>query len=124
MAGKSFRERNLTTIALVTIVGTLGALVGSFQLANLPFIAGETYTAQFSEAGGLKVGDPIDIAGVTVGKVTGLSLEKTWVKAEFTSDVHLGKESSAMIKTGTLLGARFVELRPKGSGDLRAESSP
>lgn len=122
---KRFRERNLTAIAAITIVGTVLALIASFQLAKLPMIAGETYTAQFAEGGGLKKGDPVEVAGVEVGKITGLELEETYVKATFTAkDVDLGKDSTAAIKTGTLLGSRFVELQPKGDGVLKADLIP
>jgi phospholipid/cholesterol/gamma-HCH transport system substrate-binding protein len=113
---KTFRERNLTAIAIVSIAGVLLAIAGSFQLANLPFIAGSSYTARFTESGGLKTGDPVQVAGVTVGKVKSVDLEGNTVKVGFTAkDVDLGTSTTAQIKTGTLLGARFLQLTPLGS---------
>jgi phospholipid/cholesterol/gamma-HCH transport system substrate-binding protein len=122
---KTFRERNLTTLALVTLVATVAAIMGSFQLGNLPLIAGSTYTAVFAEAGGLKQGDPVQVAGVTVGKVKSVTLDKATVRVEFNAkDVDLGSETRARIKTGTLLGARYVALYPAGGGELSSSEIP
>jgi len=122
---KTFRERNLTTLALVTIVGTVVAIMASFQLGNLPLIAGSTYTAVFAEAGGLKTGDPVQVAGVTVGKVKSVELDKATVRVKFNAkDVELGSETRAQIKTGTLLGARYLALFPSGGGELESSEIP
>lgn len=112
---KSFRERNLTVIALVTVATLALAIVGSFQLAKIPFIAGSTYTAQFAEAGGLKSGDLVEVAGVEVGTVKSLGLDRGVVKVKFTAKgVVLGSTTTARIKTGSLLGSRFIALTPGG----------
>lgn len=119
----TFRERNLTVLAIVTIVGLLGAIAASFQIANVPFISGARYSAQFSESGGLKVGDPVQVAGVTVGVVKSVELDGAKVVVDFTAkDVQLGRSTTAQIKTGTLLGARFVQLTPLGTGSLESGS--
>ncbi|HSV38484.1 MAG TPA: MlaD family protein, partial [Nocardioidaceae bacterium] len=118
---KSFRERNLTTVALVTVVGFILAIIASFQLANLPIISGSRFHAIFAESGGLKLGDPVQVAGVTVGAVKGVELDGAVVDVTFTAKgVELGDQTTAMIKTGTLLGARFLELSPRGDGSLDA----
>lgn len=115
----SFRERNLTVIAIAGILGLVLSVVVTFRIADLPVLAGTTYQADFAEAGGLKTGDPVEIAGVVVGKVTGLSLDGNAVRVSFTvKKVPLGSETSALIKTGSLLGARFVQLAPAGPGRL------
>lgn len=122
---KTFRERNLTVLATCTLVAMVIAILGTFQLANLPLIAGEKYTAIFSEAGGLKVGDPVEVAGVTVGKVKSLRLDHATVRVGFTVDgVAMGSATTATIKTGTLLGARYLALEPAGSGGLEGDEIP
>ena len=116
-----FRERNLTAVAFVAVASTLLMIIATFRLAEMPLIAGGRHSAYFAEAGGLKPGDPVEVAGVVVGKVKGMSLDGNRVKIDFTAkDVDLGSTTSARIKTGSLLGARFVELRPSGNGDLDA----
>lgn len=115
----SFRERNLTVIAITAVVTLVLAVVVTFRIADLPALAGNTYAADFAEAGGLKPGDPVEVAGVAVGKVKEMSLQGNAVHVKFTvKHLHLGSETKARIKTGSLLGARFVELEPAGSGKL------
>jgi phospholipid/cholesterol/gamma-HCH transport system substrate-binding protein len=114
-----FRERNLTSIAIIAVAATLLVILATFRVAETTFIAGPRYTAYFSESGGLKTGDPVQVAGVVVGKVKKMELDGNRVKVEFTAkDVDLGDATSARIKTGSLLGARFVELQPSGTSDL------
>ncbi|MFC7500623.1 MCE family protein [Nocardioides sp. GCM10030258] len=118
---KTFRERNLTMIAVVSVVTLALLILGSFRIADIPLISGNTYTARFSESGGLKVGDPVQVAGVTVGKVKGIDLDRAAVVVQFTvKDVDLGDQTAAAIKTGTLLGARYISLTPRGDGELKS----
>ena len=115
----SFRERNLTVIAVTAVIGLILAVVGTFRIAELPALAGQSYTADFTEAGGLKTGDPVEVGGVIVGKVTRTDLEGNLVRVRFTvKGLHLGSTTSATIKTGSLLGARFLDIVPSGEGDL------
>ena len=62
-------------VAITAVVGTLLVIVGSFRIAELEIIAGQRYSADFAETGGLKTGDPVEISGVVVGKVTEMTLE-------------------------------------------------
>lgn len=78
--------------------------------------------AVFTEAGGLAVGNDVKVSGVRMGAVTGVSLERGKVLVSFTldSDVKLGRDTTAHIRTGTLLGERMLTIEPAGSGDLAA----
>ena len=82
---------------------------------------GDTYTAAFSEAGGLKADDPVRIAGVRVGKVDKIELEGDHVKVSFLvkTDSEFGTETGASIRVNTLLGAMYLALEPAGSGPAR-----
>ena len=114
-----FRERSLTMIALVTLVTIPAVILATFRLADLSFIAGPEFSAEFAESGGLKTGDPVEVAGVIIGEVTDMRLGSNRVIVDFRAkDVELGNLTSARIKTGSLLGARFIELTPAGDKDL------
>lgn len=78
------------------------------------------YQALFPEAGGLVAGNDVLVAGVKVGTVSAVSLRRGDALATVTVDgsVHLGSQTTAHIKTGTVLGARVVTLIPAGSGTL------
>ncbi|TDD94467.1 MCE family protein [Actinomadura rubrisoli] len=116
-----FRERNPVPIALSAFAVIIVLLVLAMNLDNIPFVAGgKTHTAAFKEAAGLKAGEEVRIAGVKVGKVTGLELDGDHVKVTFRVDdgVRLGDRTEADIKIKTVLGAHFLSLTPRGTGRL------
>src|SRR6478609_1010811 len=116
-----FRERNPVIIGAVSLAVLLGLLLAAFRAQDLPLIGGgDTYTAAFAEAGGLKADDEVRIAGVRVGKVESVELDGDHVKVTFRveSDSGFGRQTSAAIKVKTLLGAMYLSLLPAGSGQL------
>ena len=118
---KPFRERNPVVIGAIGILVIAGMLLAAFRAQDLPVIGGgDTYTASFSEAGGLRVDDPVRIAGVRVGKVEEIELEGDHVKVSFNikTDSQFGDETGASIRVNTLLGAMYLALEPAGSGQL------
>ena len=113
-------ERNPLVIGAVglTLIGLF--LLVAINAGNLPIIGGgTTYAAAFTEAGGLKPGDEVRIAGVKVGTVTGVDLEGDHVKVSFrVSDAWIGDQSRAEIKIKTLLGAKYLAIDPLGRDAL------
>jgi phospholipid/cholesterol/gamma-HCH transport system substrate-binding protein len=110
---RPFRERNPLPIGLAGIAVAVLAALLAFNLQR--FQGGTGYTAAFSEAAGLKPGEEVRIAGVKVGKVTGVDLAGDHVKVKFTSDSPMGDQTRAQIKIKTLLGSHFLALEPAGS---------
>ncbi|GAA3051526.1 MCE family protein [Streptomyces glomeratus] len=107
----------LTVLALLT--------VAAFNADSLPLIGdGRTYSAAFSEAGGLKPGDEVRIAGVKVGKVDGVDLDGDHVKVTFKikGDPAFGTRTGAAIRVKTILGAKYLALTPQGPGRLKPGS--
>ncbi|REE98106.1 MCE family protein [Thermomonospora umbrina] len=121
---KPFRERNPVPIGLASFA-VLGALAfAAANIGDLPIIGGGTeYSAQFKEAAGLRSGEEVRIAGVKVGKVTGMDLVGDHVKVTFEVDegVRLGDRTGAEIKIKTMLGSHYLALKPHGGGRLREE---
>lgn len=73
-----------------------------------------TLTATFDDVTGLLPDDNVKVAGVVVGKVTGISVERAKAKVTFTVDksVKIPSDSSAAIRWRNLLGQRYVYLYP------------
>ncbi|HEU5158774.1 MAG TPA: MCE family protein [Streptosporangiaceae bacterium] len=114
-----FRERNPVPIGLAGLATIAVLLVVAMNLSSIPFIGGgTTYNAAFAEAAGLRENEEVRIAGVKVGKVTGLDLEGDHVKVTFRVDkgVRLGDLTRAEIKIKTVLGAHYLSLDPRGPG--------
>jgi phospholipid/cholesterol/gamma-HCH transport system substrate-binding protein len=86
-----------------------------------------TYKALFTEAGGIVAGNDVTLSGIRIGKVTDVGLDNGDALVAFTikSRYPLGSESTAHIKTGTLLGERVLTLESAGGGKLsRTEAIP
>ncbi|HET7014954.1 MAG TPA: MCE family protein [Streptosporangiaceae bacterium] len=114
---KPLKERNPVSVALVGLA--LLAIIGLavFFEGDLPIIGGGTgYTAYFAEAAGLQPGNEVRIAGVTVGKVTGVSLAGAKVAVTFkVKNAWIGNRTTVAIEIKTVLGDKYLALDPLGS---------
>jgi phospholipid/cholesterol/gamma-HCH transport system substrate-binding protein len=80
---KSFSKRNPIPIGLASLAVIAVLLLVAYRADSLPVIGkGPEYHAQFSEAAGLAVGDEVRIAGVKIGKVTKVALDKGHVPGQ------------------------------------------
>jgi phospholipid/cholesterol/gamma-HCH transport system substrate-binding protein len=113
---KPLRERNPIGVAAVGIVILLVLGMLAYRADELPVIGGgTTYSAYFSEAAGLKDGQEVRVAGVKVGKVTGVALAGNKVKVTFrVKDTWVGNATRATIMIKTLLGSKYLQLDPLG----------
>ncbi|GAA2971091.1 phospholipid/cholesterol/gamma-HCH transport system substrate-binding protein [Streptomyces sp. KhCrAH-43] len=113
---KPIRHRNPVAVGIVGLL--LLALIGfgAYRADSLPFIGGgTTYSADFTESAGLGEGDEVRIAGVKVGKVTGVSLDGAKVKVTFkVKDAWIGNASTVGIAIKTLLGEKYLAVDPLG----------
>ncbi|WP_375502957.1 MlaD family protein [uncultured Jatrophihabitans sp.] len=125
--GKSFTSRNPTPIGAIGLVFILVLLVAAFNAASLPLIGGGTsYSAMFTTSANLKEGADVRIAGVKVGEVDTVAIDRPagLVKVTFlVKDGWVGNESFARIKLRTLLGAKYVEIDSQGTKQLKAGST-
>lgn len=115
-------KRNMEVmVGLFVLSGMLGLLFLALKAANLgDFTAGSTYSvsARFDNVGGLKPRAPVRSAGVTVGRVASISLDRESfqgvVRMEVEQRFHFPKDTSAKILTSGLLGDQYVGLEPGG----------
>jgi len=77
-----------------------------------PFEKMSPYYTHFDSAIGLKVGDPVRMAGVEVGKIRGIVIEGLRVKVDFEVQTEIGirEDSTAMVRQMNLLGGSFLGL--------------
>lgn len=83
------------------------------------------YQALFSEAGGIAVGNDVTVSGIKVGSVSSVKLDNGDALVGFTIDgkYALGSDTTAHIRTGTLLGERVLALESAGSGTLNPQQT-
>jgi len=111
-----------TLVGLFVLEGIVALVFLALKAANLgSFDSGDSYAlfAKFDNIGGLKAHAPVRSAGVTVGRVTSISLDpKTYqgvVKLQVQKGVQFPDDSSARILTAGLLGDQYLGIEPGGS---------
>lgn len=118
---KSFSERNALLVGTVGVVVTIAVAAVGLNYDELPFVHQDSdYSAYFDQAGGLRSGAAVQVSGLEVGEVTSVSLDGPHVAVEFrvNQDVFLGDRTEAAIKTKSLLGAKILEVTPRGDAAL------
>lgn len=118
---KRFAERNPVIIGVIGAVALALIVVGSLSAARIKGALTEReYHARFTEAGGLRPGDDVRVAGLSLGTVSSLRIEDDQVEVAFSldKDVRLGSDTQAEIKSATVLGRKFLQITPRGDGEL------
>lgn len=118
---KTFSERNSFKLGILCITVFVVIVAVALQYHRLPFVNTDRhYSAYFSEASGLKTGAAVQVAGFRVGEVTGITLDGPRVRIAFKAreDVRLGDRTEAAVKTKSLLGAKILEVTPRGEAAL------
>ena len=96
-------------------------LLLAFNTDKLPLLGGPTpRRRRCRRPAASKPGDDVRIAGVKVGKVTAVDLEKAHVRVDFRSTARptLGDQTSAAVRIKTILGQKFLALDPAGTASL------
>ncbi|MGN6162779.1 MAG: MlaD family protein, partial [Marmoricola sp.] len=118
-------DRQLGRLGLISIVVLLVVMAAAFNLQKFPGFRGTGYHADFTDASGLKPGDIVEIAGIRVGRVNGITVEEgagrgaPHVRVDF--DVHgasFGRDTLASIEVLNLLGEKYLRLQPVGSDTM------
>jgi phospholipid/cholesterol/gamma-HCH transport system substrate-binding protein len=122
---RPLRERNLALVGAVGTAVLVAVLALVVALPRVPGLSGKQgYSADFAQAAGITSGDEVRVAGIPVGQVTSVALDRNVIKVGFTigSGTHLGSQTTASIEVATLLGTKYVELTPAGAGALSTSS--
>ncbi|MFW0791642.1 MCE family protein [Gordonia sp. CPCC 205333] len=108
---KSFNGNRRVWYGLIGTAVIILLLVGVVGFSSLGF-GKHTLYGDFEQAGGIRPGDKVRVAGIDKGKVTATSLEGQHVKItmEVSNDVKVTADGSAEIKLSTLLGQRYVDI--------------
>lgn len=112
-------ERSQTVLGLIALA-VLTALVATVLVIRAVGPGYHRVTADFLQAAALQPKNPVTVAGVHVGTVTGMELmgDKVRVTMNVSNDVKLGKDSKAVIMVMTILGSRYLSLEPVAGGSL------
>lgn len=119
---KSFRDRNPYAVGIVSLL-LIGAVTGLAFMVGLLHLLEDTYEMEgtFTDAAGLRSGDDVKVAGVKVGRVTGIHAEREegLVRVEWVVNkgVDIRDGAGADIALETLLGSKFIRITNADVGD-------
>ena len=107
-------------VGVFVLIGVLALGWLSVKLGRVELLGSQRYvlTADFPSVGGLKVGSSVEIAGVEIGLVDSITLDKDYqarVRMTIRPDIKLQDDSIASIKTKGLIGERYIRINPGGS---------
>lgn len=118
---KPLAQRNPAIVGAVGMATIAGLVVAALQYDRLPFFDHTNeHSAYFAEAGGLHSGAPVQVSGFRVGEVSEIRLDGPKVLIRFKVDerIRLGDRTEAAIETKSLLGAKLLNVTPRGDGVL------
>jgi len=103
-------EKRVGLFFLLTLI-TLGVMIELVEDWN-PFEKQLDYKAYFNAAVGIRIGDPVRLAGVDVGKVRDIQIDNGRVRLDFfvTENVPVKIDTVAMVRQTNLLGGQFLGL--------------
>lgn len=109
-------------VGFFLLIGIFSLAYISIKLGKLEVLGGEGYAvyARFGQDGGIKIGSPVEIAGVAVGKVKSIKLDEYQAQLEFVINkgVIIQEDAIASIKTKGLIGEKYVQITPGGSDKI------
>ena len=108
-------------VGVFMLVGLLAVAYLTLNVGGIDLFGSNYYRlyANFDSVSGLKNGAQIEIAGVPVGKVTGITLKDDQARVELSlkPDVKVGSDVFASIKTQGIIGDKYVLLTPGADDD-------
>ncbi len=116
-----------TAVGIFVIAGLLCIGYLTVKLGKMELLGTNYYNlkANFRTVSGLKQGANIEIAGVKVGSVENIYLDKETQTAmavlKIDKNVKLSKDVIASIKTSGLIGDKYIQLSPGGDPDILTE---
>ncbi|NMN94280.1 MlaD family protein [Antrihabitans stalactiti] len=122
-AAETKRRELRMGIVGAALVAALLAAAGLFYVLPL---GKSTYIAHMSEAGAIKAGDNVRIAGIPVGEVKSVELDSDTVTMKFTvdDDVFIGDATTLDIKMLTAAGGHYLAVTPSGTKPLGSKPIP
>jgi phospholipid/cholesterol/gamma-HCH transport system substrate-binding protein len=122
-------------VGLFVLVGLICLGYLAIKLGKLEVLGDSGYTvyADFPTVAGLKRGDPLEIAGVKVGRVEsiGLAEDRARLALRVNDGIKIQEDAIASVRARGLIGDKFVLVSPGGSekiippgGKIRETESP
>jgi phospholipid/cholesterol/gamma-HCH transport system substrate-binding protein len=113
-----------TTVGIFVVLGLLCIAYMSVKLGHISLLNDNSYSifARFTSVSGLRVGNPVNMLGLDIGRVENLSMDqadqRAIVEMRIKKGVNIYDDAIASIKTEGLIGDKYVSIDPGGAGTL------
>ncbi len=111
-----------TGVGIFLIIGLFCLGYLTVNLGDISLIGTDQYhvKANFANISGLKKGATVEIAGVTVGKVSKIDLKDYEASVDMLIDpyVKLQEDSIASIRTKGIIGDKYIKINPGGAEEF------
>src|SRR4030042_2883070 len=113
-----------TIVGIFVVIGLLCVAYMTVKLGKVSLIGDEYYSlyARFASVSGLRVGNPIEIDGIEVGRVEQMRIDQekqmAVVELKIKKGINVYDDASVSIKTAGLIGDKFIKIDPGGAGRL------
>ena len=113
-----------TAVGVFFFVGLLLIGIMTVKLGHVSFFGEKTYplSAGFTSVTGLRVGSPVYMFGIEVGRVERLTMDqknrKAAVELQIKQGIKVYDDAIATIKTEGLIGDKYLGIDPGGAGEL------
>ena len=113
-----------TVVGIFVVIGLFAIGYMTVKLGNVGFLGENTYSlyAKFTSVTGLRVGNPVNMLGLEIGRVESFKMdqENQVAVVEFKIDkgIEIYDDAIASIKTEGLIGDKYVSIDAGGGGDL------
>ena len=113
-----------TTVGIFVVLGLFCVGYLTVKLGNVGFLGGDSYSlfARFTSVSGLRVGSAVEMVGIEVGRVGGLTMNQedqvAMVELQIKRGIKIYDDAIASIKTAGLIGDKYVSIDAGGAGEL------
>lgn len=112
-----------TSVGIFVLLGLICVGYLTIKLGKMELVGDNNYPvyAKFQSVSGLKKGSHVEMAGVKIGTIDSITLDKdnkAIVKMKIDNGLVLTDDAIASVKTAGIIGDKYIKISPGGSDTL------
>jgi len=113
-----------TVVGIFVVIGLLCVAYMTVKLGKVSLFGDDYYSlyARFASVSGLRVGNPLEMDGIEVGRVERMTIDQdkqmAVLELKIRKDIKVYDDAIASVKTAGLIGDKYVKIDPGGAGNI------